>query len=256
MSALLLVLAASVVAFALLETRFGARRRADARHVRTDLAYVASDFAGNLAVNALRPGFPLALAWLFGQAWQGPVAGWHPLAQLALGAVVLEWAIWFTHWCWHRFDVLYPFHAVHHASTHVYFLSGLRQHPVQFVGDQVFFALLLTLIGVQPELVGLLAILQMVLAFFTHSNLDLRLRGGLKYVVASPRFHVLHHDRSGRGDYKNLGGGLSLFDWLFGTALDPDEVAPPEALGSGDPTVPPGWRGQLLWPFRALRRAS
>jgi sterol desaturase/sphingolipid hydroxylase (fatty acid hydroxylase superfamily) len=252
---LLSILAASVVVFALLETLLAARERAPARHVRTDLAYVASDFVLNLGVNALRPAFPAAIAWLAGGAWRGPLAATGFWVQLAAGALLLEAAIWATHWAWHRFDALYPFHAVHHGSTHVWFLSGLRQHPVQFVADQLVFALLLTLAGVGFEVVGLLAAVQMVSAFLTHSNLALPWLAkvpGLKYVLCTPRFHILHHDAAGVGARKNLGGGLSLFDWLLGTALDPDVHAAPDALGSGDPAWPQGFAAQTAWPFHEL----
>ncbi|HZU99334.1 MAG TPA: sterol desaturase family protein [Planctomycetota bacterium] len=247
---LVAVLAASLLVFALAEAFFGWRERAPREHLATDAAYLASDFGLNFAVNGLRAAIPAGLAWAVGHAWRGPLWDRPIWVQLVLGGLVLEWAIWFAHWCWHRFDVLYPFHAVHHGSSHVYFLSGLRQHPVQFVGDQVFFALLLVLGGVRPDAIVLLAIFQMVAAFFTHSNLDIRF-GPLKYVLTSPRFHVIHHTASRETAMKNLGGGLSLFDWLFGTALDPDARPAPAELGPGEP-YPTTYRGQLVQPFRAL----
>ena len=233
MTATLIVLFAVVLVFGVLEGLWAHRQRPDSAHLRADLLFVGCDFLGHVLASVLRLGLPVGVAWLARGHYEGPMASLPVWAQVGLGSLVLEFGIWAMHWAWHRFDALYPFHETHHAIEHVYFLSGLRQHPVQFLGDQMAFALLLTLCGLSPEAVGFVALVQLVAACFTHSNLNVKMPGPLKYLIASPRFHVLHHDRTGAHAYKNLGGALSCFDYLFGTAVDPDDVPEPVALGDG-----------------------
>ncbi|MGE0708096.1 MAG: sterol desaturase family protein [Planctomycetota bacterium] len=249
MTATLIVLLAVVVLFAALERRFGHRPGPDAAHVRADAWFLVCDFLGNLVASAARLAIPAGLAFLARGRWEGPLAQAPLWGQVLAGSLLLEWGIWFTHWCWHRFDLLYRFHATHHAIEHVYFLSGLRQHPVQFLGDQLFFAALLTAVGLSAEAVLACSLVQLVAACYTHSNLNIRIPGPLKYLLASPRFHVLHHDRSGAHARKNLGGALSLFDYLFGTASDPDREPEPRALGEGV-RDPRRVGDALLAPFR------
>lgn len=242
-------LTAGVALFALIESVWRFREGPSRSHFLMDVKFLLGDVLANLLVHAARVGIPMVVAWRVGNAFRGPLAASPSWLQLAVGVISLEFAIWFTHWCWHRFDFLYPFHAVHHASTHVYFLSGLRQHPVQFVGDQLFIALVMAALGLRPAYVGLLVLVQMFLAFFTHANLNLRF-GPLKYVFTSPRMHLLHHTVERRMSRKNLGGGLSLFDWIFGTAVDPDVEPVPRQLGSSAHGLPATYWGQFLWAFR------
>ena len=51
---------------------------------------------------------------------------------------------------------------------------------------------------------------------------------------------------------KNYGENLVLFDLLFGTYYNAS-YRPPSVIGVPDP-MPRGFVGQLLQPFRALRR--
>jgi len=51
-----------------------------------------------------------------------------------------------------------------------------------------------------------------------HSHLPWRF-GPLYYVFASPMFHSVHHSVSAEHHDRNFGGILSIWDFLFGTAV-------------------------------------
>ena len=56
--------------------------------------------------------------------------------------------------------------------------------------------------------------------------------GSLRYLINSPRMHVLHHDMVLHGGHgQNFGVIFSVWDWLFGTAYRPEDQEQPDKLG-------------------------
>ena len=88
-------------------------------------------------------------------------------------------------------------------------------------------------------------------ATLAHSNLNVRI-GPLIYLLVGPEMHRWHHSTDPTMQRQNFGNNLSLFDWIFGTAVVPD--APPRAFGTSDDDYPQRiWLGQLRYAFRPLR---
>ncbi len=109
---------------------------------------------------------------------------------------------------------LWPFHAVHHSSSELDWLSS-------------------------------------VYAIMLHANLNWDY-GPFRYAIASPAFHRWHHTKAEEGLNRNFSGGLPLWDLLFGTFYMP-RGCQPVAFGIDDP-IPEGFIGQMLAPFRRKNR--
>ena len=75
----------------------------------------------------------------------------------------------------------------------------------------------------------------------------------LRHVVSSPAFHRWHHTAEASGRDHNFAGLLPLWDIVFGTFWMPASRCAHVGI---EKAVPPGWLGQLVWPFRrtAARR--
>ena len=164
------------------------------------------------------------------------------LGILALGDFIGYW----THRAFHRRG-LWNYHAVHHSSVDVDWLSAVRLHPVNDVVMRVASAIPVLLVGFAPlALAGVVPLLTF-LAILVHANLDWDW-GPFRTAIASPRFHRWHHTDETEARDKNFAGLLPLWDIMFGTYYMPKDRRP-VAFGTATP-VPPSLVGQLLFPFR------
>jgi sterol desaturase/sphingolipid hydroxylase (fatty acid hydroxylase superfamily) len=142
---------------------------------------------------------------------------------------------------------LWRFHAVHHSSVDLDWLSAVRLHPVNDALMRIAGTLPVLALGFAPVAVAGIAPLLTLMAILVHANLDWDW-GPLRWALASPRFHRWHHTDEENARDKNFAGFLPLWDILFGTYYMP-EARVPQQFGTSSP-VPTGLVGQMLYPFR------
>lgn len=146
---------------------------------------------------------------------------------------------------------LWPFHAVHHSSVDLDWLSAVRVHPVNDLLMRVAAVLPLVVIGFAPLAVAAILPVLTLLAILVHANLDWDF-GPLRKVIVSPRFHRWHHTDEANARDKNFSGLFPVWDLLFGTYYMPADRMP-ESFGTATP-VPGHFFGQLWFPFRRRRK--
>jgi sterol desaturase/sphingolipid hydroxylase (fatty acid hydroxylase superfamily) len=171
-----------------------------------------------------------------------------PLAQAFAIVVIGDFVGYWMHRLFHGRG-LWRFHAVHHGSTQVDWLSSVRLHPVNEVGAKLAQSIPLFLMGFDYTLLAAYVPFLTFYAILLHANVPWTF-GPLRYVVASPSFHRWHHTSQEEGLDKNFAGLLPMWDLLFGTFYMP-RGRQPEAFGIHGETIPPGIVGQLVYPFRA-----
>jgi sterol desaturase/sphingolipid hydroxylase (fatty acid hydroxylase superfamily) len=201
--------------------------------------------------------FPIAKA-IYGRVDHDLIMhGYGPLSRLPLpiqGAGILVLGDFIGYWMHRAFHCgrLWSFHAIHHSSADLDWLSSVRLHPINDAMMRVTTVLPVLLLGFAPiALAGVLPALTL-LAILVHANVDWDF-GPLRTIIVSPRFHRWHHTDETEARDKNFAGLLPVWDILFGTYYMPKEMRP-AVFGTGTP-VPSGLLGQLLFPFRrnALR---
>ena len=247
--------------FAVLETFWPAnpgqpRRRPD---VRTDLAYwFLTPLVTKAITRALIYGVFVAAAVVLGkqivQQWlhpSGPIArqpAWLQAIEIVfVGDLIGYW----IHRLFHR-RPLWPFHAVHHSSTQLDWLSAVRLHPVNDALPRLLQTVPFVLLGFSPKVMAAYLPFLTFYAVLLHANVRWSL-GPLRYVIASPTFHRWHHTSEREGLDKNFAGLLAFLDVIFGTFYLP-KGQQPRCFGVEGEDVPPTLLGQLLYPFR--RRAA
>lgn len=187
------------------------------------------------------------------------LAGWGPTAEMPVVAQVLlivvlgDFIGYWSHRLFHG-RWLWPFHAVHHSSNDLDWLSSVRVHPVNDVLGKAMQAVPLLLLGFSPLVVAAYVPLLTLHAILLHANVSWTF-GTLRYVIASPAFHRWHHSREEQAIGKNFAGLFPVWDLLFGTFYMPAEVRPAAFGITGDP-VPDGFVRQMTYPFASLRRIS
>ncbi len=196
----------------------------------------------------------LPLVAIFGLHYKTLAQGHGILAAQPLWLQAIEVFVigdFFGYWQHRLFHQhrLWPFHAVHHSSAELDWLSSVRLHPVNDIGSKLIQAVPLVALGFNLTTVALYAPLTTFYAIMVHANVRWDL-GPLRTVFVSPAFHRWHHTKAAEGQDKNFSGGLPLWDILFGTFYMPRRQ--PAVFGIDDP-MPEGFLGQMIQPFR--RRA-
>ena len=171
-------------------------------------------------------------------------------------AAILAWLTtdflgYWIHRLQHHSRFLWAFHSVHHAQERMTFLTSYRIHPVEiFIANIIMFIPLLVL-GVPTTTWVPLYVLQNGLEFVQHADLDWRY-GKLYRFIVSPLFHNFHHSAAPEHYNRNFGKVLSMWDFLFGTAVL-DQVRP-RRTGVDGLHIPESIAQQFIMPFRMLRR--
>jgi sterol desaturase/sphingolipid hydroxylase (fatty acid hydroxylase superfamily) len=174
----------------------------------------------------------------------GLVGHWPLWAQGLLYLVATDFALYWIHRGFHR-GFLWKYHAIHHASKDVEWISAARFHPVNLALGTIAVDVAALLGGISPEVFIVLGPFNTIASVFVHANLDWTL-GPLKYVFVSPVAHRWHHARAVQG--VNFANTFTLWDWMFGTFYMP-QGALPDNYGIDDQKMPEGILGQLAYPL-------
>jgi sterol desaturase/sphingolipid hydroxylase (fatty acid hydroxylase superfamily) len=157
---------------------------------------------------------------------------------------------YWSHRLFHR-GKWWPFHAVHHSSEDLDWLSSIRVHPVNDMVNKFVQAMPLLLAGFNPWVTLSAAPFFTLYAIFIHARLNWDF-GPLRVVIATPVFHRWHHSRQPEAMDKNFAGLFPIWDILFGTYYMPRGRVPEDfGVAGGFPQDMPR---QLWGPVRNLWR--
>lgn len=151
----------------------------------------------------------------------------HPAVQLLMFLLVTDFLGYWLHRLLHT-RRWWRFHAFHHSSESLNWLSGTRGSPVHYVLNLVPATITGTLCLIS-DATWLFVTLMFVDAFsqhLGHSNLRLPFEKQLEYLFATPRMHFIHHHPEVRYTNSNYGFYFSICDHLFGTYVDAATVHP------------------------------
>lgn len=236
----------------------GQRRRR--RGWRTDIAWW---FVQPFVANPLTAGMVIVMAVVIALlAGSGPgsdnIRAWldretlvnrqPPALQAIEALVLLELVAYWSHRAFHRLGMLWKFHAIHHSSEELDWLSSVRVHPLNEAGQRMAQAVPVILLGFDLSYLAIFVPALTFYAIMLHSNVPWGF-GPLRYVVASPCYHRWHHTSEQEGLDKNFAGLFPWLDVLFGTFYMPRDRQP-DQFGVRGEVVPEGFWGQVLYPWR------
>ena len=179
--------------------------------------------------------------------------GFGPLATMPLWAQALfflmasDFLLYWFHRLYHGAN-LWKYHAVHHSSEELDWISAARFHPVNILLGTVLVDVALLLAGISPNVMLWVGPFTTASSAFVHANLNWTL-GPFKYVIAGPVFHRWHHTAADRGGNMNFAGTFPIWDLMFGTFYMPKNELP-DRYGVADANFPESFGAQLLYPFR------
>jgi sterol desaturase/sphingolipid hydroxylase (fatty acid hydroxylase superfamily) len=206
---------------------------------RQDAAYLALYVAVAVpAVTLIGSGAATVLQRLDGGFTLHPFAGLPRWALVAVVLVLIDLANWTSHLYNHRIDAFWRFHALHHSQEEMSILTSFRAHPFVHTSFQLT-AVPLIVLGTGGAVPASVLVGYIVLSTMPHANVNWGF-GPLRYIIVSPAYHRLHHDRDDRRGV-NLGTVLVLWDVLAGLAVFPTRRRDAEFV-----PVPTGLAGRPL----------
>lgn len=150
----------------------------------------------------------------------------EPLVSFLLYLLVLDFFDYWYHRAQHSVGWWWGLHSLHHSQQNMNLWSDDRNHLLDDLLRDLFFALIALIIGVQPAQYLLLVALSRILQSVQHANIRVHFGAIGDRLLVSPRFHRLHH-AIGVGHESHgvntLGGHnfavlFPLWDLLFGTS--------------------------------------
>jgi sterol desaturase/sphingolipid hydroxylase (fatty acid hydroxylase superfamily) len=171
--------------------------------------------------------------------------------QVVEAVIIADIVVYGVHRAFHEIPALWRFHAIHHSSDELDWMSAFRVHPVDQILTKGLSVCPLIVLGFSGEAMALFTLAFFWHAALIHSNAKIPF-GPLKYLVTSPQFHHWHHANHPDALDKNFASQLSILDHLFGTAHLPGGNFP-DRYGTDTP-VPRGYLGQLAFPLPSLQR--
>lgn len=200
---------------------------------------------------------------------------WMPyFEQFALFTVGNAWYWWLyaylawelTYWIWHyaahRVRLLWCLHAPHHTPSEM----NLTVAWVHFFAEGYYTAFvqvpLLMLLGVRPEMVAIILVIDGTWGTFLHAG-ERAFKNGrfgfLQHLLITPSHHRAHHARNPLYIDTNFCVLLPFWDWLFGT-LQPERKEVPLEYGITRPVDTSDfidfYFGECILLFQDVRRAS
>ncbi len=125
--------------------------------------------------------------------------------------------LWHTSWCW-------PIHRWHHAPTELYWLAGVRASFPQIVLSNIPYLLAFPLLKPVPALFfPLYSYMLVVTNNWMHMNVTWQ-STKLEWFFVTPRYHRVHHLKEIGKTGANFGVLFTVWDRLFGTYADPEQV--------------------------------
>ena len=122
--------------------------------------------------------------------------------QAVLFLVLSDFMLYWLHRMFHRGD-FWKYHAVHHSSEELDWISAARFHPVNLFLGTILVDVFLLIAGISPNVMLWVAPFNMFHSAFVHANLNWTL-GPFKYVLATPGVPPLASHRAGRGRQHQL----------------------------------------------------
>ncbi|MCP5395617.1 MAG: sterol desaturase family protein [Sphingomonadaceae bacterium] len=179
------------------------------------------------------------------------------VAVMVVAVLSRSFLNYWVHRAFHAVPLLWRLHRIHHCDTHVDLSLSLRQHPLDYPPRLLAFAAGTALLGL-PVWAVLIADLMLVATnYWEHvdGRMPKRLERALGLVFVTPEAHRLHHSTFQPQTDSNFGGGLIVWDRLFGTHRDPQaEDARQIGLEEVDPDTAAHIGRQLALPFVKLPR--
>lgn len=161
------------------------------------------------------------------------------IAIVTLSVLLLDMLIYWQHRLFHTVPMLWRFHKMHHADSHVDTTTGLRFHPVEIAMSLGIKASAVVILGVPAIAIVIFEVALNGFALFNHANIRLPQKWDdrIGLLLITQRLHRIHHSQAKNESNSNYGFSVSWWDRLF-NSFTPRAAFSDETLPIGQKDVP------------------
>lgn len=148
------------------------------------------------------------------------------LGQWVLYIVVSDFLVYFSNRLLHT-KYFWKFHALHHTPEGLNWLAGQRGTIVHGILILLPYTIAAGLFIVNDPAYAVIAraFFDSFNQSFTHSNLKIPYTRFWEKIFVTPRVHLTHHNHNSKISNSNYAFVFTIFDRLFGTYVDPDDIS-------------------------------
>ncbi len=150
--------------------------------------------------------------------WKIPVT----VGSAVLVLFLADFTYYVEHFCSHRIRLFWLAHSVHHSSPIMNVSTAFRFSMFDPIVSALFHVPLF-LMGFHPILVFMGEVAVQAYQFWIHNEMIGKL-GPLEWILNTPSHHRVHHGSDEKYLDKNYGGILIIFDRIFGTFQEEEEL--------------------------------
>lgn len=143
-----------------------------------------------------------------------------------LAFMALDFAGYWVHRLNHEINFMWNNHIIHHSSEEFNLACALRQSISTIVRLFAIFLLPAAVLGVPPQVIGVVAPLHLFAQFWYHTQHIGRM-GFLEKIIVTPSHHRVHHAINKEYLDKNYGQIFIFWDKWFGTYQEELDSVPP-----------------------------
>lgn len=110
---------------------------------------------------------------------------------------------------------LWRIHSIHHIPQSLNWFKANWMHPINMFLNTFLKMMPLLLLGFSQELLFLVGVLHVVIAYISHANIQSE-TGFLDYLIVTPKIHQFHHSEN-LEEAKNFGNIVPFWDIVFNT---------------------------------------
>ncbi len=181
---------------------------------------------------------------------------WPMWMQVALAALIYDFADYWKHRAYHDWAWAWPIHALHHNPERMHVFKAGRLHFLEAAVRAAITSAPLVLMGAPAEVLFWIAAFANAFGNSNHWNVESRVPSLLDTLFATPNAHWLHHARDTSKGTANLSPFTLVFDHVFGTFRRQPRGGI-EDVGIGFDPIPRNLFGQILspiaWPWLTTR---
>jgi len=183
------------------------------------------------------------LAQLFTSKWPQQ---WSLFWQVPILFLITDFNDYWLHRTMHEWHHGWAMHKIHHSMEQLNWSASAKLHVLEHFFNNAPRILVLTLLGIKPEVVLVFFMINNALGFIVHSNIALNTRW-LNYILYMPDHHRFHHSVIHREADTNYSGPTIIWDQIFGTFYLPHRNGP-EVLGlDREEAIVVGQKSLSLW---------
>lgn len=148
---------------------------------------------------------------------------------------------------------LWKIHSIHHLPRSLNWLKTNWIHPANIFLNTLFKMTPLLFLGFGKEVIFLVGITHVVIAYLSHANIKTR-TGILDYILVTPQVHHFHHSKL-LNEAKNFGNIIPFWDLIFGTYYNRKGIVDEVGLVEEHFSYPKSERyiDHLKFPFKSLK---